>query len=51
MVETISLKTPSVYSTSSPRARRRGKGYQTLVKEFVSERRYEEEEREGIVGK
>ncbi len=31
-------------------ARRRGKGYQTLVKEFVSERLYEEEKREGIVG-
>ncbi len=32
-------------------AQRRGKGYQTLVKEFVSERLYEEEKREGIVGR
>lgn len=32
-------------------ARRRGKGYQTLVKEFVSERLYEEEKREGIIGR
>lgn len=31
-------------------ARRRHKGYQTLVKEFVSERLYEEEKREGIIG-
>ncbi|MGH2660695.1 MAG: CopG family antitoxin [Actinomycetota bacterium] len=31
-------------------AARRGKGYQTLLKEFVSERLYEEEKREGIVG-
>lgn len=31
-------------------ARRRHKGYQTLLKEFVMERLYEEEKREGIVG-
>jgi predicted DNA binding CopG/RHH family protein len=31
-------------------AQRRGKGYQTLLKEFVSERLYEEEKREGILG-
>lgn len=30
-------------------AARRGKGYQTLLKEFVVERLYEEERREGIV--
>jgi predicted DNA binding CopG/RHH family protein len=32
-------------------AQRRGKGYQTLLKEFVAERLYEEEKREGVVGK
>lgn len=31
-------------------AARRGVGYQTLLKEFVTERLYEEEKREGIVG-
>ena len=31
-------------------ASRRGKGYQTLLKEFVSERLYEEEKREGLIG-
>ncbi len=31
-------------------ARRKGKGYQTLLKEFVLERLYEEEKREGMVG-
>jgi hypothetical protein len=31
-------------------AARRNKGYQTLLKEFVVERLYEEERREGIVG-
>jgi len=31
-------------------AQRRGKGYQTLLKEFVSERLYEEVRREGVVG-
>jgi hypothetical protein len=31
-------------------ADRRHKGYQTLLKEFVMERLYEEEKREGIVG-
>jgi hypothetical protein len=30
-------------------AARRGKGYQTLLKEFVMERLYEEEKREGIL--
>jgi predicted DNA binding CopG/RHH family protein len=30
-------------------AARRGKGYQTLLKEFVVERLYEEERREGII--
>jgi CopG antitoxin of type II toxin-antitoxin system len=31
-------------------AERRDKGYQTLLKEFVAERLYEEEKREGLVG-
>lgn len=31
-------------------ARKRHKGYQTLLKEFVIERLYEEEKREGLVG-
>jgi hypothetical protein len=31
-------------------AKRRHKGYQTLLKEFVVERLYEEEKREGLVG-
>lgn len=31
-------------------ARQRHKGYQTLLKEFVMERLYEEEKREGIIG-
>jgi hypothetical protein len=31
-------------------ARRRHTGYQTLAKEFVLERLYEEEKREGIIG-
>jgi len=31
-------------------ARCRDKGYQTLLKEFVAERLYEEEKREGLVG-
>jgi hypothetical protein len=31
-------------------AARRGKGYQTLLKEFVSERLYEEEKRDGLIG-
>jgi len=31
-------------------AHRRHKGYQTMVKEFVAERLYEEEKREGIIG-
>jgi hypothetical protein len=31
-------------------ARRRHKGYQTMLKEFVSERLYEEEKRDGIIG-
>jgi hypothetical protein len=30
-------------------ARRRHKGYQTLLKEFVTERLYEEEKREGLL--
>ena len=30
-------------------ARRRHKGYQTLLKEFVTERLYEEEKREGLI--
>lgn len=29
---------------------RKGKGYQTLIKEFISERLYEEEKREGVLG-
>ena len=31
-------------------ARKKGKGYQTLLKEFVVERLYEEEKREGVLG-
>lgn len=31
-------------------ALRRHKGYQTLLKEFVVERLYDEEKREGLVG-
>ena len=31
-------------------ASRRDKGYQTLLKEFITERLYEEEKREGLVG-
>lgn len=31
-------------------ALRRNKGYQTMLKEFVMERLYEEEKREGLVG-
>lgn len=31
-------------------AARRNKGYQTLLKEFVVERLYEEEKREGLIG-
>ncbi len=31
-------------------AARRNKGYQTIAKEFVAERLYEEEKREGIIG-
>ncbi|MFD3005309.1 hypothetical protein [Thermus tengchongensis] len=34
---------------SKPLARRKGKGYQTLLKEFVLERLYEEEKREGVI--
>jgi hypothetical protein len=32
-------------------AERRNTGYQTLLKEFVIERLYEEEKREGIIGR
>lgn len=32
-------------------AQKKGKGYQTLLKEFVLERLYEEEKREGLVGR
>jgi|SRR6188474_1594401 hypothetical protein len=31
-------------------ARRRNRGYQSMLKEFVAERLYEEEKREGIIG-
>jgi CopG antitoxin of type II toxin-antitoxin system len=31
-------------------AAKKNKGYQTLLKEFVAERLYEEEKREGIIG-
>lgn len=31
-------------------ARKKNKGYQTLLKEFVVERLYEEEKREGVLG-
>jgi hypothetical protein len=32
-------------------AARRNQGYQTLIKQFVAERLYEEEKRDGIVGR
>jgi predicted DNA binding CopG/RHH family protein len=32
-------------------AAKRNKGYQTLLKEFVHERLYEEEKRDGIIGR
>ena len=32
-------------------AQRKGKGYQTLLQEFVIERLYEEEQWEGLVGR
>src|SRR5689334_4964667 len=32
-------------------ARQKGKGYQTLVKEFITERLYEEEVREGLIAR
>ncbi len=32
-------------------ARRKGTGYQTLLRTFVTERLYEEEKREGLVGR
>jgi predicted DNA binding CopG/RHH family protein len=32
-------------------AARRHKGYQSLLREFVSERLYEEEQREGLIGR
>ena len=41
---------PSTINRLKVLARRRNKGYQTLAKEFIAERLYEEEKREGIVG-
>lgn len=41
---------PSTISRLKTLARRRDKGYQTLAKEFIAERLYEEEKREGIIG-
>ena len=49
-----SAKDPRVHADALQRlralARKKGKGYQTLLKEFVIERLYEEEKREGLVG-
>lgn len=45
----IRFDSDTVYRLKSL-ARRRHKGYQTMVKEFVAERLYEEEKREGIIG-
>lgn len=41
---------PTTVARLKTLARRRNKGYQTLAKEFVMERLYEEEKREGIIG-
>ena len=41
---------PATVSRLRAVAERKHKGYQTLLKEFVLERLYEEEKREGIVG-
>lgn len=42
---------PDVLRRLKALARKKGKGYQTLLKEFVLERLYEEEKREGLVGR
>ena len=42
---------PDVLRRLKVLARKKGKGYQTLLKEFVLERLYEEEKREGLVGR
>jgi hypothetical protein len=41
---------PNTVARLKALAPRRKKGYQTLLKEFVMERLYEEEKREGIIG-
>jgi hypothetical protein len=41
---------PSTINRLKALARRRNTGYQTLAKEFIAERLYEEEKREGIIG-
>lgn len=40
---------PETISRLKAVARKKGKGYQTLLKEFVVERLYEEEKREGMI--
>ena len=42
---------PDVLKRLQALAKKKGKGYQTLLKEFVLERLYEEEKREGLVGR
>ncbi len=42
---------PDVLRRLQALARKKGKGYQTLLKEFVLERLYEEEKREGLLGR
>ena len=41
---------PDVYIRLRTLAQQKGRPYQTLLKEFLVERLYEEEKREGIVG-
>jgi hypothetical protein len=41
---------PDVIARLKALARKKHKGYQTLLKQFVTERLYEEEKREGIIG-
>jgi predicted DNA-binding protein len=49
--KTISIRVePDMLRRLQYLAARKGTRYQTLVKDFVTERLYEEEKREGIVG-
>jgi hypothetical protein len=45
----ISLRLDDVLGRLKSMARKKHKGYQTMLKEFVVERLYEEEKREGIL--